>query len=297
MDAARQQVFEGRVALPRVGAVVDAAGPVPFVVVDEGDVEVEPISTFLRSLVASDLSPLTVKSYAHDLLRWWRLLSLLDVRWDRAGRDETELLVGWLRAARNPQRVRSRDEPAGTVNLRTGKPSLAAGYATSTINHALSVLSAFYEFHLQFGRGPLVNPAVPGSPEAFRHLALYFDQYGTPRPDEPVWQTLRGEPRPLTYWAMRRVLQRTNVVLDTNWTLHDLRHTAATRMANDPELTLPEVQAVLRHKHLTTTETYLQPRIEDLHDKLQQHYGRARQEPSYSAGYAPEDIEAVFGRA
>ena len=47
-----------------------------------------------------------------------------------------------------------------------------------------------------------------------------------------------GEPRPLTYWAMRRVMQRANAVLGTNWTLHDIRHTAATRMAGDPALTL-----------------------------------------------------------
>ena len=28
----------------------------------------------------------------------------------------------------------------------------------------------------------------------------------------------------MTYWAMRRVLQRANKRLDTNWTLHDARH-------------------------------------------------------------------------
>lgn len=115
---------------------------------------------------------MTCRSYGHDLLRWWRLLSLVEVAWDRAGRSEVELLVGWLRNARNPQRDR-RDAtaaPAGTVNLRTGKPSLRPGYAPSTINHALSVLSAFYAFHLHFGRGPLVNP-VPVDTERRRILA------------------------------------------------------------------------------------------------------------------------------
>ena len=58
--------------------------------------------------------------------------------------------------------------------------------------------------------------------------------------------------RPLTYWAMRRVMQRANERLGTNWSLHDLRHTAASRMASDPELTLPEVQAVMRHSHFAT---------------------------------------------
>jgi hypothetical protein len=35
----------------------------------------------------------------------------------------------------------------------------------------------------------------------------------------------------LTYAALRRTLQRANARLGTNWTLHDLRHTAAMRMA------------------------------------------------------------------
>lgn len=84
----------------------------------------------------------------------------MEVPWDRASRSEVELLVGWLRVARNPQRRRTAisPAPAGAVNLRTGKPTLSPGYAPSTINHALSVLSAFYDFHLHFGRGPLVNP-------------------------------------------------------------------------------------------------------------------------------------------
>ena len=81
-------------------------------------------------------------------------------------------MVGWLRNARNPQRDRkdASSPPAGSVNLRTGKPTLRAGYAPSTINHALSVLSAFYAFHLHFGRGPLVNP-VPVAVERRWRLA------------------------------------------------------------------------------------------------------------------------------
>jgi hypothetical protein len=66
-------------------------------------VQIEPISTYLSELVLSDTSPLTVESYAYDLLRWRRLLTLVDVAWDRAGRAEVELMVGWLRSAANPQ--------------------------------------------------------------------------------------------------------------------------------------------------------------------------------------------------
>jgi integrase len=369
----------------------------PYVVVDEADGEIEPFSVFLRDLMLGDASPLTCRSYGHDLLRWWRLLGLVGVSWDRATRSEVELLVGWLRSARNRQRERKRGDaaPPGSVNLRTGKPTLRRGYAPSTINHALSVLSAFYAFHMHFGRGPVVNPvpadagrrrllshrspleplpktrrqplrqkqanreprsipdrlwdevfaamrchrdrallafyvssgarasellgllaehinwadqriwvvskgsrtldALPASPEAFRHLALYFDERGTPESGQPVWRTLRGEPRRLTYWAVRRVLQRANDALGTNWTLHDLRHTAAARMAADPRLTLPEVQAVLRHTHISTTERYLRPRAEEMFDKLREHFDRPAPVRSFPPGYDPDDLRTVFG--
>jgi integrase len=36
-------------------------------------------------------------------------------------------------------------------------------------------------------------------------------------------------------------------VLAANWTLHDLRHTAAYRMARDPQMRLTDVQWVLGH--------------------------------------------------
>jgi len=87
----------------------------------------------------SDTSPLTVESYAYDLLRWWRLLALVDVAWDRASRAEVELMVGWMRSAANPQRRRAdlRVAQPGSVNLKTGKRALGAGYAPSTINHQL----------------------------------------------------------------------------------------------------------------------------------------------------------------
>ncbi|MFB7763545.1 tyrosine-type recombinase/integrase [Streptomyces xiamenensis] len=394
----RQMLLEGRAELPRLGHVEATSDELlPFVVVDGDGDPIEHFSTFLRELVLGDASPLTCRSYGHDLLRWWRVLGLVEVAWDRATRVEVELLVGWLRTAPNPQRRRTRLDaaPPGSVNLKTGKPLPRAGYAPATINHALSVLSAFYAFHLHFGRGPLLNPVpeaaerrvllghrspiesrlpmrraplrqktpdrvprsipeplweelfaamghdrdrallafyvssgarasellglhgrhidwagqriwviskgtrtldeLPASPQAFRYLAFYFDEHGAPAEDTPVWRTLRGPARPLSYWAMRRVLQRADERLGTNWTLHDLRHTAAARMASDPKMTLVEVQAVLRHRQLATTERYLTPHTEELFDKLAEHYARPRPMSSFPAGYDADDIEAVFG--
>ena len=80
-------------------------------------------------------------------------------------------------------------------------------------------------------KGTRLRQAVPVSPEAIRYLTRYLDADGVPGPDEPLWRTRRGETRAVTYWAMRCVLQRANEKLGTNWSLHDLCHTAATRMA------------------------------------------------------------------
>lgn len=392
----RESVSAGLVELPRWGGVRPGPGPLlPFVLIDEAGSEVEPVSQYLRDLALSDKSPLTGRSYAQDLLRWWRLLGLLEVGWEKATTAEVAVLVGWLRNARNPQRHRSSGVVSGSVNPVTGKRTLAAGYAASTINHCLSVVSVFYGFHAHYGRGPVVNPVparggqrerlghcspleprvvlprarlrqrlverpvraipdhlwddlfalmgsyrdrallafyvssgarasellglrlenidwagqrisviskgsrtldpVPASPEAFAYLARYLDQEGLPEPGEAIWRTLHGPVRPLAYGAMRQVLNRANTKLGANWTLHDLRHTAAARMARDPGLTLPEVQTVMRHAHLSTTQRYLAVDLEEMFDRLQQHYRAPRPQTSYAAGYEPADVTAVFG--
>lgn len=397
VSGAHRDLMDGRTDLPRVGAVHEGSTSwLPYVVVDAAGREVEPVSGYLRDLLVGDVSPLTCRSYGHDLLRWFRLLWAVDVGWEQATEAEVAALVGWLRTARNPQRRRRvGGYPAGSVNPRTGKPVLGAGYAPRTIAHTLSVVHGFYAFHLHFGRGPVVNPVpeskarrqalahrspiepvpahrrarlrpkipvrqpraipdsqweqlfalmrctrdrallacyissgarasellgvqlgdidwrkgqlwvvskgtrarqpVPVSPEALAYLAAYLDEAGLPDGDTPVWRTRRGQSKPLTYWAARRVLQRAGEVLGANWTLHDLRHTAATRLARDPEMTLVEVQTILRHAHLSTTALYTVVGLEDLVDKLADHYSRPAPPTSWPQQYDTADIEVVFG--
>ncbi|WP_202868378.1 site-specific integrase [Kribbella sindirgiensis] len=45
-----------------------------------------------------------------------------------------------------------------------------------------------------------------------------------------------------------------NAALGSNWTLHDLRHTAAARLLADPAFTLFDVQTILRHAGVSTTQ-------------------------------------------
>lgn len=89
-----------------------------------------------------------------------------------------------------------------------------------------------------------------------------------------MWWTRRSAPAPLNYHAMRAVLRRANDSLGTNWSLHDFRHTAAARLLADPAFTLVDVQTVLRHASVATTQIYTQPRLEDLVGKVLEHYAR-----------------------
>ncbi|WP_374330119.1 site-specific integrase [Streptomyces sp. PSKA30] len=98
----------------------------------------------------------------------------------------------------------------------------------------------------------------------------------------------------MSYWATRRIFQRVGEQLGTNWTLHDLRHTAATRMARDPALTLVEVQTILRHAHLSTTALYTAVRLDDLLGQLAEHYQRTAEPARWSVTYDADDIAAVF---
>jgi hypothetical protein len=85
---------------------------------------------------------------------------------------------------------------------------------------------------------------LPASADAFVWLRLYQQEMRglvPGGPEEPVWWTLRRPFRPLSYDAARMVFTRVNRLLGANWTLHDLRHSAARRMVRDPHLTLADV--------------------------------------------------------
>ncbi|WP_205413360.1 tyrosine-type recombinase/integrase [Amycolatopsis ruanii] len=92
---------------------------------------------------------------------------------------------------------------------------------------------------------------------------------------------------------------RANALLGTNYSLHDLRHTAAIRMANDPNFSLVEVQTILRHASVTSTQIYLQPRLQDLIAKLADLHERRRaaaaQPLAVPAGYDETELAELLG--
>ncbi|PZT88534.1 MAG: integrase [Gordonia sp. (in: high G+C Gram-positive bacteria)] len=144
-------------------------------------------------------------------------------------------------------------------------------------------------------KGTRLRRPVPVSPEALMWLAAYLDNAAHPGPSAPLWRTLRKPERALTYSAARRVLQRANTVLGTNWTLHDLRHTAAVRMVSDGTLTLPEIQTVLGHADLRTTSRYTVPRLEEMVESMAAFYARPAPPVRLHSDYDPTDFSVVFG--
>lgn len=334
------------------------------------------IEDFLVTLAANDCSAQTVRSYAFDLLRWWRFLAVAGNRWVTARREDVRDLVLWMRQPQTPNGRRA--------------------YRPASINHILSVLSVFYEHQARQGKGPVTNPVpasapgvrryahhdpldpyrpqqrapyrqriiggptralsddvvnqvfealtstrdramialylatgaranellgmrgrdvdwgtqsigvvskgtrafqwVPTSPDSLIWLRLYLKEMPLRTPEDALWWTLRRPSRPLQYSALRAVIERVNQNLGTSITLHDFRHTCATRMANDPSIPLTDVQAVLRHKHLTTASQYIHTQTEEMVERVRRHHETPPAQAQTTLwGYNPSDMTDLFG--
>ena len=380
---------------------------------------VQPVSDYLKDLQAAGRRAGTQRSYGMDLLRWFRFLWTVGVPWDKATRSEARDFSRWLLIADKPVRPHWRlgdDRPPGPVahlatlggpNPVTGKPGTGRKYGAATRAHSESVLRHFYDFHLEVGTGPMLNPfplargrhegrpgahhdpmgphdnhraglfrprlarraprsipdvrfnelfaglschrdralvafwistgaraaellganradadpgrqlitvvrkgsralqQVPASPDAFVWLRLYqaeMDGLVPEGKDEPLWWTLRRPFRALRYHAARAMFVRANASLGANWTLHDLRHSAAYRMARDPDMPLTDVQWVLGHAHLSTTQLYVTAPLEDVIESVLAHHrrqldGRRRADRLQPLpGYRPETLDVLFGR-
>ncbi|MFL6120229.1 tyrosine-type recombinase/integrase [Actinophytocola sp.] len=402
------------IRLPRWGRVVRADGPVPWLVVDNEGVPVEPIRQYLTDFVARDTSKGSVRSYAYVLMRWWRWLRALGVEWDKATPVEVRDLVLWLQQERKPRQAprTASAATAGTVNSITRKQHLGDGYEPRTIRHSNAVVRAFYAFWIDdAGAGPLINPVqldrrhrarrphahhnplapfrpegkirynpkvpkrrprempdncwkdvfgglrsnrdrallsmdiscaarasellgvrgvdldwgdqlvrvtrkgteaeqwLPASEESFTWLHLYLADLGEPLdPNDPIWWTLRRRDhgdglrrQPLNYEALRAVWRRVNAVLGTNWTMHDLRHTASLRMSRDESLSMKDVQVILGHAHLATTaDVYTVEDEVQVIRRVQRHLAerehRAQQPPPVASAYDATDLDVLFGR-
>ncbi|MBF6302666.1 tyrosine-type recombinase/integrase [Nocardia amamiensis] len=405
--------------VPDVGRLEETGDMwVPYRLLDADGVAIQPVAAFFVELQAADKRPSTIRSYGHDLLRWWRFLAAIGVVWDKVTPVEGRDFARWMLLADKPVRAHWRSGPGGrsvgrrrrtnpTVNAITGRPSPGMKYSAASRAHAETVLRAFYDFQLERGAGPLINPfpldrgrrsrranahhnpmdpyrkervgryrpkvpkripkkipdeqfnavfaglksnrdrallafwvstgaraeellsahqgdedlgqqliavtrkgsrevqQLPVSPDAFVWLRLYQEEIwrrGAPRGRRyPLWFTLRRPWRQLSYPAARAMFSRAQQVLGSNWPIHALRHTAAYRMASDPEMDITDVQWILGHAYLTTTQLYTCPSQDEViasvlahHDRQSRRTGAAARRPAQ--GYNPRSLDMLFGR-
>jgi hypothetical protein len=106
--------------VPRTGQLV-ATGDEgePYRLLDADSTAIEPVAVFLRELLAAGRAVATLRSYGMDLLRWWRFLRAVDVRWDRATRSEARDFSCWIQLV-----VKQRRQPR-----MSGSPRWAGGMA------------------------------------------------------------------------------------------------------------------------------------------------------------------------
>jgi site-specific recombinase XerD len=390
-------------AVPLVGSLVETGDRwEPFRLVDPAGEPVAAAAAFFVHVQARGRSQATVRSYGMDLLRWFRFCWAIGAQWDRATRAEARDFCRWMLVAGKPARPHWR-----TPGQAAGIPGGA--YAPSVRAHCETVLRGFYDFHLEAGTGPLVNPfpldrsrrgarahahhnpmepfrneraglyrphrvpariprsvpdeefneifarlgshrdralvafyvstgarasellsaiqggtdpgrqlitvvrkgsrelqELPASSDAFVWLRLYQLEMEELIPAGrrlPLWWTLRRPARPLTYHAVHRMFERAGQAAGSGATLHALRHTAAYRMAEDPRLPLTDVQFVLGHALLSTTQIYLTPRKEEVIRRILAHHAEQtwqaarRAVPPPAPGYRPETLDVLFGRA
>jgi integrase len=387
--------------------VVAAEDPAePYQLLGPDGLSLDCVSAFFFDLQAAGRSDATLRSYAMDLLRWFRFLWALGVPWDRATREGARDFSRSLLVAGKPVRPhwRRREEAGGSAPELTGER-----YSASVRVHSETVLRSFYEFHREAGTGPMLNPfpldrsrhggrahahhnpmepfgaeqtglyrpkvparvpkavpeevfneifaglgsnrdralvafyvstgarasellsatqgsvdpgrqlitvvrkgsrqaqELPASVDAFVWLRLYQVEMAGLVPAgrrQPLWWTRRRPFRPLGYQAAHRMFERANLEAGTTATLHSLRHTAAYRMAEDPALPLTDVQFVLGHAKLTTTQLYLTPRKEDVVRRVLAHHAEqvrraaaGASPPPPAPGYRQESLDVLFARA
>ncbi len=89
-------------------------------------------------------------------------------------------------------------------------------------------------------------------------------------------------------------------MLGSNWTMHDARHTCAIRMVRDDALSLRDIQTILGHAHLATTQIYLEDDDTEVFRRVRQHLV-SREEAAHKAplpvagGYDAADLAVLFG--
>ena len=109
-----------------------------WIVLDDEYLPIEPIGKYLHYLESVGRSPNTIGTYARNLKLFWEFLLCSKLDWLEIDLEQLSNFIHWLR---NPSRSRSVLSIEPQVSLRCEK----------TINHCLTTVCGFYEFHERLG--------------------------------------------------------------------------------------------------------------------------------------------------
>ena len=105
-----------------------------YVVIDEEGMLVEPIVRYLKYFDRIGAARNTLRSYATVLKQYWEYLSQQQLDWQQITLDDLAQFVLWLKL------------PTGSLRVLPAQP-VPQARSNRTINHALTVLSSFYDYH------------------------------------------------------------------------------------------------------------------------------------------------------
>ncbi len=111
-------------------------GKTVWMVLDDDYLPIAPIQKYLRYLDSLERSPNTIQGYARNLKLYWEFLRDNHLDWQQVRIEQLSEFIHWLRSP-NPAVVSLQPQKA----LRSEK----------TINHALTTVCSFYEFHERIG--------------------------------------------------------------------------------------------------------------------------------------------------
>jgi site-specific recombinase XerD len=113
----------------------DTSRPV-WLVLGEDYAPVEPIQRYLNYLVNLERSPNTVESYGRYLKVYWEYVTECRLEWRNISLEDLSEYMHWLRI--------------GNTNVTSMQP-VQVVRSERTVNHAMTVVQGFYEFHHHLG--------------------------------------------------------------------------------------------------------------------------------------------------
>lgn len=107
-----------------------------WLILGENYAPIEPIQRYLNYLVNLERSPNTIESYARYLKVYWEWLVQQHIDWRNVSLEDLSEYMHWLRV--------------GDTKVVSMQP-VSAIRSEKTVNHAMTAIHTFYEFHLHMG--------------------------------------------------------------------------------------------------------------------------------------------------